>query len=66
MSAALEIGPGARDQILHREEDLFRFFPVPRPNLILASIWAISEFTPENGGTLLVPGSHRWDASREP
>ncbi len=64
VSAALEIGPGARDQILHREEDLFPYFPVPRPNLILASMWAISDFTVDNGGTQLVPGSHRWSADR--
>ncbi len=64
VSAALEIGPGARDQILHREEDLFPYFPVPRPNLILASMCAISDFTVDNGGTQLVPGSHRWDADR--
>ena len=64
VSAALEIGPGARDQIMHREEDLFPYFPVPRPNLILASMWAISDFTADNGGTQLVPGSHRWSADR--
>jgi|TARA_B100000524_G_scaffold227554_1_gene120493 ectoine hydroxylase-related dioxygenase (phytanoyl-CoA dioxygenase family) len=27
-------------------------------------MWAISEFTAANGGTLIVPGSHRWDADR--
>ena len=64
VTAALEVGPGARDQILHREEDLFPYFPLPRPNLILATMWAISDFTAENGGTQLVPGSHRWDADR--
>ena len=62
VTAALSIGPGARKQVLHREEDPFTFFPLPRPNLILASMWAISDFTSENGGTLLVPGSHRWIA----
>jgi ectoine hydroxylase-related dioxygenase (phytanoyl-CoA dioxygenase family) len=25
---------------------------------------AISDFTADNGGTLLVPGSHKWDAER--
>jgi len=64
VTAAVEIGPGARRQILHREEDPFRFFPLPRPNLILATMWAVSEFTADNGGTLLVPGSHRWSADR--
>lgn len=64
VTAALEIGPGAREQILHREEDPFSYFPLPRPNLILASMWAITDFTADNGGTLLVPGSHRWSAGR--
>ncbi len=65
VTAALEVGPGARDQVLHREEDLYPYFPLPRPNLILASMWAMSDFTADNGGTQLVPGSHRWDADRK-
>lgn len=65
VTAALEIGPGARKQILHREEDLFAFFPVPRPNLALSTMWAMTDFTVENGATLLVPGSHRWEAGRK-
>lgn len=64
VTAALSVGPGARKQMLHREEDPFQFFPLPRPNLILASMWAISDFTADNGGTLLVPGSHRWGAEQ--
>jgi len=65
VAAALEVGPGARDQILHREENLYPYFPLPRPNLILASMWALTDFTVENGGTQLVPGSHRWGADRQ-
>jgi ectoine hydroxylase-related dioxygenase (phytanoyl-CoA dioxygenase family) len=65
VGTALVVGPGAREQILHREEDPFDFFPVPRPNLIMASMFAISDFTADNGGTLLVPGSHTWEAGRE-
>ena len=63
-TAAVEIGPGARRQVLHREEDPFNFFPLPRPNLVIASIWAISDFTEANGATCVVPGSHRWAAGR--
>ncbi|HXW84801.1 MAG TPA: phytanoyl-CoA dioxygenase family protein [Candidatus Binataceae bacterium] len=63
-SSALVIGPGATEQMLHREEDAFQFFKVPRPDLILATMWAISEFTAANGATNLVPGSHRWPADR--
>ena len=65
VSAALEVGPGARRQILHREEDSFTFFLHPRPNLIVASMWAVTDFRADNGGTLLVPGSHRWPEERE-
>ncbi|HUY29337.1 MAG TPA: phytanoyl-CoA dioxygenase family protein [Candidatus Binataceae bacterium] len=63
-TSALVVGPGATVQMLHREEDSFQFFKVPRPNLVLASMWAISEFTAANGGTHLVPGSHRWSGDR--
>ena len=65
VSAALEVGPGAREQVLHREHDSFTFFPEPRPNLILASMWAITDFRADNGATLVVPGSHRWRGERE-
>jgi ectoine hydroxylase-related dioxygenase (phytanoyl-CoA dioxygenase family) len=63
-TAGLVVGPGATVQVLHREEDGFQFFKVPRPNMVLASMWAISDFTEANGGTHLVPGSHRWEAGR--
>ena len=64
VTGAIEIGPGARKQVLHREEDSFHFFPLPRPNLIVATMWSVTDFTVENGATLLVPGSHRWPRER--
>jgi len=63
-TAALKIGPGAREQVLHREEDPYQFFKVPRPRMILASMWVITDFTAANGGTKIVPGSHLWPADR--
>ena len=66
VSAALEVGPGARGQVLHREEDSFTYFPLPRPNIIVASMWAVSDFRADNGATLVVPGSHKWPADRQP
>jgi len=65
VGSALVVGPGATMQMLHREDDAYRFFKLPRPNLVLASMWAISDFTAANGATNLVPGSHRWPAGRE-
>jgi ectoine hydroxylase-related dioxygenase (phytanoyl-CoA dioxygenase family) len=66
VTAALEVGPGARAQVLHREEDSFAFFPLPRPCLVVATMWAVTEFRADNGATLLVPGSHRWGPDRQP
>ena len=66
VSATVEVGPGAREQVLHREEDSFTFFPLPRPNIIVASMWAVTEFRADNGATLVVPGSHKWPADRKP
>lgn len=63
-TAALFVEPGAGTQVLHREEDPFHFLPLPRPNLVTASMWAMSDFTEANGATRLVPGSHRWPEDR--
>jgi ectoine hydroxylase-related dioxygenase (phytanoyl-CoA dioxygenase family) len=63
-TAGLVVGPGATVQVLHREEDGFQFFKLPRPNMVLASMWAVSDFTEANGATHLVPGSHRWPEGR--
>ena len=66
VGSALVVGPGATAQVLHREDDAYQFFKVPRPDLVLASMWAISDFTATNGATNLVPGSHRWPQGRNP
>mgnify|MGYP001164062201 CR=1 FL=1 len=66
ITAALEIGPGARRQVLHRDHESFSFFPDPKPNIVLAAMWAITDFHADNGATLVVPGSHRWEKQREP
>jgi len=66
VTAGLAVGPGAGAQVLHREEDPFKFFPLPRPNLVTASMWAMSDFTDANGATRIVPGSHRWPQDRVP
>jgi ectoine hydroxylase-related dioxygenase (phytanoyl-CoA dioxygenase family) len=64
VATALVVGPGARKQVLHREDDVYTFFKVPRPDAIVASMWAMTDFTCANGATQIVPGSHRWEAGR--
>lgn len=63
-TAGLVVRPGATVQVLHREEGGFHFLKPPRPNMVVASMWAISDFTEANGGTHLVPGSHKWEDDR--
>lgn len=54
-------GPGAEDQLLHRDEDVWMDVPYPRTfELQLATMIAFVDFTRANGATRLVPGSHRW------
>jgi ectoine hydroxylase-related dioxygenase (phytanoyl-CoA dioxygenase family) len=64
VATALVVGPGARKQVLHREDDVYEFFEVPRPDMIVASMWAMTDFTKANGATQIVPGSHQWEAGR--
>ena len=54
----MERGPGAMAQALHRDEDVWIHFPRPRPELMLASVVALVDFTRDNGATVVVPGSH--------
>lgn len=58
--------PGAGDQFLHRDEDVWNLVPHPRPELQIASVWAFTDFTRDNGATRVVPGSHRWERGRQP
>ena len=41
-------------------------YPLPRPRaaLSLSTIWALDDFTTDNGAVEMVPGSHLWDESR--
>ena len=62
----LDRGPGAECQMLHRDELVWIHVPQPHPELQLAMIIALEDFTDENGATRVVPGSHRWPRDRQP
>jgi ectoine hydroxylase-related dioxygenase (phytanoyl-CoA dioxygenase family) len=60
---AIKLEPGESAQDFHYD-DAFYGFPRPRRACSLSTLWAIDDFTPENGATLIYPGSHRWGAER--
>ena len=62
----LDRGPGAEQQYLHRDELVWCHLPRPHPEVQLASIVALEDFSAENGATRIIPGSHRWPLEREP
>lgn len=61
----INIRPGEEAQLLHPDDAMY---PVPRPRapLSAATVWSIDPFTQDNGATVVLPGSHRWDDSRTP
>jgi ectoine hydroxylase-related dioxygenase (phytanoyl-CoA dioxygenase family) len=55
----IEIGPGEKAQVLHRDEGVYPL-PPDFPDVVLNTMWALDDFTEANGATRLVPRSHRW------
>jgi ectoine hydroxylase-related dioxygenase (phytanoyl-CoA dioxygenase family) len=58
-SQAICIYPGETPQPIHYD-DSFYPIPRPRPSISISTIVAVDAFTAENGGTEVIPGSHRW------
>ncbi|MGB1141502.1 MAG: phytanoyl-CoA dioxygenase family protein [Halioglobus sp.] len=62
----LQRGPGSEAQLLHRDAWVWKRLPSSLGEIQLASIVALCDFTADNGATLIVPGSHKWDDDRYP
>lgn len=62
-SQAICLEPGETPQPVHFD-DSFYPFPRPRKAISVSTIWAVDDFGAENGGTEVVPGSHRWSDDR--
>jgi ectoine hydroxylase-related dioxygenase (phytanoyl-CoA dioxygenase family) len=57
---SIRLHPGEEQQAWHTD-DAFYFMPRPhRLPLAVSVIWAIEEFTEDNGATEVIAGSHRW------
>jgi ectoine hydroxylase-related dioxygenase (phytanoyl-CoA dioxygenase family) len=62
----LDRGPGSEQQLWHRDELVWVHLPTPHPEVQVASMIALEDFTAANGATRIVPGSHRWPRDRDP
>ena len=59
LTQAIAIGPGETPQPIHRDQWAFDFFPFPAGYEVQCNtIWALTDFTEENGATRLVVGSN--------
>ena len=61
----LDRGPGSEQQLIHRDEAVWVHLPDPHPEVQVASVIALVDFTADNGATRVAPGSHRWDRDRQ-
>ena len=67
LTQVIDIGPDEPAQALHRDQWAWDAFAFPVGfEVEISTIWAMQDFSEENGATRVVPGSHRWEAGRTP
>ncbi|MEO6317530.1 MAG: phytanoyl-CoA dioxygenase family protein [Acidimicrobiales bacterium] len=54
----IDIGPGESPQGLHRDDVVYPI-PWPHQQVVLNTMWALDDFTADNGATVVLPASHR-------
>jgi ectoine hydroxylase-related dioxygenase (phytanoyl-CoA dioxygenase family) len=64
LTQAIQIGPGEPAQVIHRDDLMFNFVH-PEFEAMINTMWAVDDFTAENGATHVVPGSHKWPLDRQ-
>ena len=60
LTQAIEIWPGSFAQVPHRDQDIW-LGASRAGELMVNAMWALDDFTAENGATMVWPGSHRSD-----
>jgi ectoine hydroxylase-related dioxygenase (phytanoyl-CoA dioxygenase family) len=63
--SSIAIGPDEQPQPIHADDQLI---PLARPHvpIICNTMWAVNDFTEQNGATRLIPGSHKRDEPPNP
>jgi ectoine hydroxylase-related dioxygenase (phytanoyl-CoA dioxygenase family) len=62
LTQVIAIGPGEPAQAIHRDQWAFDFFPFPKDYEVqFNTIWALTDFTEQNGATRVIPGSNHFE-----
>ncbi|HLX37708.1 MAG TPA: phytanoyl-CoA dioxygenase family protein [Candidatus Binataceae bacterium] len=62
LTQVIAIGPGEPAQPIHRDQWAFDFFPFPKGYEVQCNtLWAMTDFTEQNGATRVVPGSNHFE-----
>lgn len=60
LTQIMALDPGEQGQPIHRDQQGLDLFTFPAGYEVLCNaLWAVTDFTKRNGGTRIIPGSHR-------
>lgn len=62
--STIHIGPGEIPQPIHVDDGIINL-PLPHPPVVCNTMYALTDFTEENGATRIIPGSHKFDSVPE-
>jgi ectoine hydroxylase-related dioxygenase (phytanoyl-CoA dioxygenase family) len=66
LTQMIAIGAGESSQPIHRDQWAFDFFSFPQGYEVQTNtLWAMTDFTEENGATRVIPGSNHFEDKKE-